>query len=243
MPLSDLSGVDSPSSKDNSITKNGKRKSSILAPWDLPGSKLLRNGRKSPIEDVETYGELWAYLKEENDYQLYKSEFASDDPIVRGVALSRTAQGIAAICDSIVTVDAARLKSVLNTETYDAMKKEAAELLDYVKVLDGSGLPSRADSGPKTMLGKKTYEWKDPDKVKDAAGRFLSWLTSPSKIRSTMEVLQLGGLFYSTHVDILCMNAYIKCGGGDKEAIVNAAQKRLCQGKSVPITGERIRPK
>ena len=97
MVLGDLSGVDSiEGQKETAITKSGKRKAAILAPWNLPAAKLLRNGKKSPIEEVDTYQELWNYLKHESDHQLYNSEFASEDPIVRGVALSRTAQGIAA---------------------------------------------------------------------------------------------------------------------------------------------------
>ena len=102
MGLQDYSEIDEATAAELSSSKAEKRKASILAPWDLPAAKLLRNGKKSPIESIKTYEELWDHMKEATKGQLYKSEFASSDPIVRGVAISRTAQGVASVCQSIL---------------------------------------------------------------------------------------------------------------------------------------------
>ena len=231
MALGDLSEeLDTATSRELSSSKSEKRPRAILPPWDLPASKLLRCGKKSPIESTKTYEELWAYLKQGNNHQLYMSEFVSDDPIVRGVAISRTAQSVAALCRAILTEDKAQLQSIVRPEVYEDWVKEAELLLPRMAKLDGSGLPSRADKPMKSQLGKAPVSWRDEKNVTDAANYLVDWLKKPSKLRKAMKTLQLGGLFYSTHVDVLCMNCFITCGNGSS-TLVSDAVARLCQAK------------
>ena len=238
MGLNDLSELDAATSGELAASKAEKRPRSILAPWDLPASKLLRNGKKSPIESVDTYEELWAYLKQSTGYQLYMSEFVSDDPIVRGVAISRTAQGLAGLCRAILTEDKAELKSILRPDVYEELAKEAELLLPRMEKLDGSGLPSRADKAMKNKLGIAPVSWRDEKEVRAAVTYLVDWLKTPSKLRKAMKTLQLGGLFYSTHVDLLCMNSFIMCGNG-KASVADDAVARLCQAKPA-VAGTKI---
>ena len=53
-----------------------------------------------------------------------------------------------------------------------------------------------------------------------------------------MTILQHGGLFYTTHVDILCMCAYMKCEG--EGTIATDAVARLCQANAY-VGGTKIR--
>ena len=55
----------------------------------------------------------------------YQSELYSDDPVIRGVAISRYAQGWLCLCKSTQDGDKVAIQSVLKPEAYDAMVKEA----------------------------------------------------------------------------------------------------------------------
>ena len=238
MGLQDYSEVDEATRTELSTSKSEKRKPAILPPWDLPSAKLLRNGKKSPIEDIQTYEELWDHCKESTPHQLYMSEFASGDPIVRGVAISRTAQGVASVCQAILQGDdAENLKSILKDSVYKEMEKEAKLLLPHCKQLDGSGLPSKVEKAMK-RVGAKQPVWKDKDEVTASIEYFRAWLKKPSQLRKHMNILQLGGLFYTTHVDILIMCAYMKCEG--EGTIADDAIARLCQAKAY-AAGTRIK--
>ena len=117
-----------------------KRKAPMLAPWMLPAAKLLRFGRKSSIEDFNTYEQLWAYCKRGKHGQSYCCEFASSDPIVRAVAICRTADGLSAVCRSIIDDDAQAFKSMLKVEVYKELTKEANVLLPHCKQLGSKPL-------------------------------------------------------------------------------------------------------
>ena len=81
--------------------------SGVLAPWDLPAAKLLRPGKKSELESAESYEELWAYLTAPAALFPYRSELCSTKQNIRGVAISRWAEGMAGICEAIVSADLA----------------------------------------------------------------------------------------------------------------------------------------
>ena len=214
------------------ITGGDKRKRGTLAPWDLPAAKLLRLGKKSSIEDAESYEELWSYLSTSDKRQDYGSELCSDDPVIRGVAISRYAEGWTALCTAILDTDKSQLKEVLNKTTYDAMESEAKTIKEKLSVLNGSGLPVRQDGTMKkaTLGGGRVYGWKDESAVREAMQWFLGWCDKPSAIRRTVRVLQLGGLFYTCHVDHLCFHAYRTAGHGKTPGTPAAdAAARLCQ--------------
>ena len=222
---------------------SGKRaRSGALAPWDLPASKLLRNGKKSSMEDAESYEELWNYLAAATKTQPYKSELCSEDPIVRGVAISRYAQGWLCLCRSIQGGDKEDLESVLKPETYAAMVKEAKELLPHLEVLDGHMLPVRQDAmaGGLRLGGSKSMPWKQRADVENAVNYLETWCKSSSALRKTVRAMQLGGLFYTCHVDHLCLHAYMTQGPGKVAGTMNDdCLARLCQGK-VPVAATPI---
>ena len=207
-----------------------KRSNGTLAPWDLPAAKLLKPGKKSDLEAAESYEELWTYMKSKNGVQPYRSELCSTKANVRGVAISRWAEGMSAVCETILTND--DMKRVLEPNLLKELKLEAATLLPHCKVLNGSGLPS----GLETMrapgrLGSKTYEWKTRAEVETSVVAIEKWFGAPSKLRPTIRVLQAGGLVYATHVDTLCLTAYRTCGyGKEPGSMTEDAVARLCQG-------------
>ena len=187
---------------------------------------------------MATYEEFWDYLKSGNKHQLYHCELASEDPIVRGVAVSRTAEGILSLCRAVLSDDKEDLKLLIRPEIYQELIEEATQLEPRVAILNGAGLPAKNERAMKVNLGQKPIAWRNPDDVKRAASYLVDWLQRPSKLRKAMKTLQLGGLFYSTHVDILCMNCFIKCADG-KSTIVEDAVARLCQSKPMSA-GTRI---
>ena len=229
------------------ITGGDKRKRGTLAPWDLPAAKLLRLGKKSSIEEATSYEQLWDYLATSDKHQDYGSELCSDDPVIRGVAISRYAEGWTNLCTAILDTDKKALKEVLNTKTYEAMETEAKTIKEKLSVLNGSGLPVRQDGTTKraTLGGGRGYAWKAEGAVREAMEWFLGWCDRPSPIRKTVNVLQLGGLFYTCHVDHLCFHAYRAAGHGKNPGTPAAdAVARLCQAPAgapkdaTPIRGD-----
>ena len=176
------------------ITKKGKRPGDTLAPWDQPAAKLLRCGKKSAIDAAESLDELWNFMKEGNDYLKYHSEYCSQDPAIRGVAISRFAQGLESLRTSIKTCP--NLSRALSPKIYAQMTEESDTLLSYIKELNGCGLPVRAGAA-KAMLGSKPAQWRDAAKVEDAIKKLKAWLGQPSVLRQTINAVQLGGLFLS----------------------------------------------
>ena len=222
-----------------SMSGGDKRKRGTLAPWELPAAKLLRLGSKSSIEDAVSYEQLWSYLSASDKRQDYGSELCSDDPVIRGVAISRYAQGWMSLCTAILETDNTDLKGVLNKATYDAMESEATALKERLSVLNGAGLPVRKDGTMKktTLGGGKVYAWKDVQEVKSAMKWFLEWCDKPSPMRKTVRILQLGGLFYTCHVDHLCLHAYRTVGPGKGAGTPEAdAVARLCQDSASSAT-------
>ena len=173
-------------------------------------------------------------MKHKSDHQPYRSEFCSQDPIIRGVAISRLAQGLSAICEYILRKDS-DLEGLLNAEVYKTIRAEAEALQPNVAILNGAGLPSRAGKKAKSMqLGaEKTIVWKKEHDVKEAAAYLANWLRAASKLRAAMKILGQGGLWYTTHVDVLCMRAYSNVGPGSVAGtMVGDAVARLCQGET-----------
>ena len=127
-----------------------KRTIDVLAPWDLPAAKLLRPGRRCTIDDAASFEELWQWMGHKTDHQSYRSEFCSQDPIIRGVAISRLAQGLSAICEYILRDDS-DLKDLLKEQVYKTIRAEAQALQPKVAILNGAGLPSRAGKKTKSM--------------------------------------------------------------------------------------------
>ena len=84
----------------------------------------------------------------------------------------------------------------------------------------------------RVQLGQKNIAWRDKNEVEESMKVLMDWLEQPSPLRKAMKTLQLGGLFYCTHVDLLCMNAFILCGDG-KASMVEDAVARLCQAKAM----------
>ena len=217
--------------------EKGKRSGDTLAPWDQPAAKLLRCGKKSAIDSAESLDELWNFMKEGTDYLKYHSEFCSQEPVVRGVALSRFAQGLAALCTAIQTSE--NLPCALNVKIYTDIKAEAETLLTYINDLNGAGLPVRA-AAAKSMLGSKPAQWRDAVKVEGAIKKLKAWLDQPSVLRQTINAVQLGGLFYTVHVDICCVKAYLCCGHGlERDGMVSDARARLCQGTAASSSAHR----
>ena len=121
---------------------------------------------------------------------------------------------------------------MLNTKTYEAMESEAKTIKEKLSVLNGSGLPVRQDGTMKraTLGGGRVYGWKAESAVREAMQWFLGWCDKPSAIRRTVRVLQLGGLFYTCHVDHLCFHAYRSAGHGKAPGTPTSdAVAHLCQ--------------
>ena len=212
-----------------------KKKRATLSPWDLPAAKLLRLGKKSSLEDATSYEQLWSHLSASNKHQDYGSELCSDEATIRGVAISRYAEVWLSLCTAILETDKNDLKEVLNKDTYAAMETEAKQLKPHLSTLNGLGLPVRIDNPmKKTQLGGgKCYAWKDEIEVKKAMDWVLNWCNNPSPMRKTVRILQLGGLFYTSHVDHLCFHAYRTVGHGKADGTPQAdAVARLCQATS-----------
>ena len=101
----------------------------------------------------------------------------------------------------------------------------------YLTILNGAGLPSGFAAATKPILGKAAVSWKNPGEVYKAVDYVLAWCMKKSKLRGAIQTLQLGGLFYSAHVDFLCTRAYAECGAGKSiEKMKEDAKARLCQG-------------
>ena len=220
-----------------------KKKKATLFPWDLPAAKLLRSGKKSSLEDATSYEELWSHLCSGNKHQEYGSELCSNDSLIRGVAISRYAEAWLSLCTAILETDNVELKSVLNPSIYAAMETEAKALKPHLAMLNGAGLPVRADAMKKSQLGGgKTYTWKVQTDVEASMRYVMDWTKKPSSMRKTVRILQLGGLFYTAHVDHLCFHAYRTVGHGTDESIPPAdAVARLCQARGSTAAGTAIR--
>ena len=224
------------------IGSEKKRSHDVLQPWDLFPAKVLRCGKKASIEEATSYEELGAFTKDGGKSMQYKDEYHSSHAHIRGVAISRFAQSMVSLCRSITSDDAVALKDVLKPDVFAAIKTEAAELIDHMAILDGSGLPSKADGAyVKPVLGKPAIEWRDPEKVRSAIAYVKTWFKSKSKLRDTMKTLQLGGLFYTTHVFLLCTRSYMLCGEGRQEnTMADDAVARLCQSSPASASATRI---
>ena len=208
-----------------------KEVSPILAAWQVPSVKLLRPGKRSRIDAVDSYEELWVWMKESEKGQLYHSEFCSEDPIIRGVALSRFCESYQHLCDYVVSTEC-QWGALLKESVFDAIKKEAAELLPHLRGLNGSGMPSRAIGAKKQRLGEKDATiWRDREETTKHAKAVLAWLgtSGKSKLRAAIKVMSVAGLTYNCMVDHQTTVAYCLCGNG-KEQLVGDAVARLCQG-------------
>ena len=209
----------------------------ILAAWQVPSVKLLRPGKRSRIDAVNSYEELWAWMKESEKGQLYHSEFCSEDPIIRGVALSRFCESYQHLCEYVVSTEC-QWGALLKETVFDAVKKEAADLLPHLRGLNGSGMPSRAIGGKKQRLGEKDATiWRDRDETTEHAKAILSWLATSgkSKLRAAIKVMSVAGLTYNCMVDHQTTMAYCRCGNG-KDQLVDDAVARLCQGSGTSST-------
>ena len=238
-------GLDDDSHMDGAIdakTKKGqKRPMEVLAAWDLPAAKLLRPGKRSTIDQAESYEELWRWMQVGNEHQPYRSELCSNDPIIRGVAISRFAEGLVNVCEAILTDK--DLQAILSKEHYGLITKEADILKKKVSILNGAGLPSRAGGKkPSIQFGSgDDHKWKPIPEVETAIEYLEGWIAAPSQIRRTMKVLGLGGLFYTTYVDSQCIRSYLKVGPGKESGTMRAdAVSRLCQSGAVKASGTKM---
>ena len=213
------------------IGSGKKRSHDVLQPWDLFPAKVLRCGKKAAIEEATSYEELWAFTADGGKSMPYKDEYHSPHPHIRGVAISRFAQAMLALCKSITSEDSLALKEVLKPEVFSVMNTEATQFMEHLTILDGSGLPSKADGvTAKPVLGKTAIEWRETEKVRAAVAYLKQWFKKKSKLRDTVKTLQLGGLFYTAHVFLLCTRSYLICGEGrSDETMADDAVARLWQ--------------
>ena len=72
-----------------------KRKGDVLPVYEAPPAKLLRRGKKSPIED-QSLSVLWQFLQQPHPLGYpHKSELCNtSNPIARGVGISRFAESM-----------------------------------------------------------------------------------------------------------------------------------------------------
>ena len=79
----------------------------------------------------------------------------STDPILRGVAISRFAGAWLNAIEDFLDADRG-WSDILKPEVYDAIKKDAEELLPHFHTLNGRGLRARAGDAGSMRLGQGT---------------------------------------------------------------------------------------
>ena len=86
----------------------------------------------------------------------------------------------------------------------------------------------------------RTFNWtiadgsrvRHPEEIREAVLYLVEWFSAVSTLRGTIRTMQLGGLFYTSHLEFRVTSAYLNCADGGADAAVRDAVSRLCQDSS-----------
>ena len=204
----------------------GSGASPVLSPSRVPSIAMMRPGDQCVGMDLD---ELWAWLAG-SQRDGYRTEFRSDDPVVRGVALSRFAQSYENMCNELCDNNKWRL--LLQPSVYEEITKEARGLLPHLRVLNGCEVP--LPNKRRRVGDADQCNYRDEGEVAAAAASLLAWLrnSNKSRLRVAIDVVSAGGLSHNACIDQLVVMAYCKYGNGESQ-LVGDAVARLCRGPSV----------
>ena len=228
-----LFGADSDSP---TADKRGKRKGEDeaiekrikLRRYDQVGPQLLQVADVSAIHECSKK-KLWKWAKEGGYKVEFHSEWCSEDPYRRGVALSRLAEVLLAVGVAMThpTWDKVLLPAILKT-----VREEFEKHKEHLEVLHGGKTQNK--KGGLLKAKKETVEHKDEEKVKKAAQDIYDWLSEEhSPTEGFLQVLSWGGVFYAAMCADKITRAAINPTVGDikKEDFVKAAIARLSSDK------------
>lgn len=152
------------------------------------------------------------------------TEFASPDPLRRGIAISRLAECFEELKRSL---DDVSLKAVMKEEILKKAVAELQALTSALAILNGGKRES-------TSVGlwnlNSSAQSKDRAEVEAAANTLYEFLqTEASPLRGFLAILSAGGIFYSAFSCEKTARAAICSAGGNisKKAFVEAAVARL----------------
>ena len=168
---------------------------------------------------------LWEFASKGNKKVAYYTEFASAEPLRRGIAISRVAEALSLTIKELQKEEWSKL---LDKKVYEALTKEMAQVSQWLEALDfGTRLSTGLGaSSSAAMAQPKSGSKFNPEE----AARFLyQFLDSANSVfRGVLGMLSAGGLFYGAFMAEKCARASIARDGGNlsAEAFAEAARAR-----------------
>ena len=179
-------------------------------------------------------GQLWSVIKAGNWSTMYFSEFADNSDYRRGVAISRFAECLKNLPDAIA--DPA-VTAIIKPDLHAKVKAEVKRMEPIFNVLFGG---KSAESSKPSLFSMGTIQTAKKKKdVEDAAKKLFAFLQNPSStLRSFLNIMSYGGLFYAAMVHEKTARAAVSKAGGSitEEEFCRAAVARLCT--DTPTDGE-----
>jgi len=168
---------------------------------------------------------LWEFASKGNKKVAYYTEFASNDPLRRGIAISRVAEALSLTIKELQKDEWGKL---LEKKVYAALTKEMAKVSEWLLALDfgkrlSTGLGASSSA---SMAQPKPASKYNPE---EAARALYEFLDSPNSVfRGVLGMLSAGGLFYGAFMADKCARASIAREGGNlsSEAYAEAARAR-----------------
>eukprot|EP00959_Pyramimonas_sp_CCMP1952_P253025 5285739-Pyramimonas_sp.AAC.1 len=115
-----------------------QEKSNKLWPWATAPAQLLNARGSNHLSDAEL-PQLWKALAQGNKSVPFFYEGVDEDTLRQSVAVSRAAQAIQAFATDVLS--APFIDQVLEDPIHNNAKKEAADLLPHLQVLNAAGVP------------------------------------------------------------------------------------------------------
>ena len=182
---------------------------------------------------------MWSATKAGNEFAKYHANFAAELPEDGGdvrvsIAISQTAEALLAVIHQLETGGRAdgNLGKLCDKAALDKAKAEADALKPHLEVLNfGKGtLSEKKAKGFQSVKRAKT-EPSGPVRTKEqieaAAKKMYDFLQrEKSMLRSLLEILSAGGVFWAGYVALRTAKAAVACKPIDKEDFVAGAVAR-----------------
>jgi len=181
-------------------------------------------------------GKLWAAAAAGNKKAMFFSEFASKDPVRRGIAISRLAETLEELKTCLAD---ASLKAIVKEEIWKKAHDELEALSPSLAILNGG--KREGDSVGLWNLSSSGGQSKDEADVKEAAKVMYNWLNNgASPLRGFLAILSAGGMFFSAFaLEKTARSATCASGGNiTKDEFVTAAVARLAVPRGCESSGD-----
>ena len=168
-----------------------------------------------------TLADFWAFASKGDKRVAFFTELASTNPMMRGIAIMRTAHILNL---AIKELSRDHWKSLLNANIYDALEKDMKAISTWLDVLDvDQGSPTGTASSVAIGLTSTSG-------VEEAAKQLHAYLANErSPLRVVLSMLSSGGLIYAASMADRCASAAICRTGGDLDEadFITAVRSRV----------------